>query len=52
MASVIANEFTEATGDLHISALMAIGAVLMVTTLVVNVIARWLVWRVARRGQI
>jgi phosphate transport system permease protein len=51
MASVIANEFTEATGDLHISALMAIGAVLMVTTLVVNVIARWLVWRVARQGQ-
>ncbi len=51
MASVIANQFTEATGDLHISALMAVGAVLMITTLLVNIIARWLVWRVARRGQ-
>lgn len=51
MASVIANEFTEATGDLHISALMAVGAVLMVTTLLVNIIARWLVWRVARQRQ-
>ncbi|MEW5917933.1 MAG: phosphate ABC transporter permease subunit PstC [Gemmatimonadota bacterium] len=51
MASVIANEFAEATGDMHIAALMAVGAVLMVTTLLVNVIARWLVWRVARQGQ-
>jgi phosphate transport system permease protein len=51
MASIIANEFAEATGDLHIAALMAVGAVLMVTTLIVNIIARWLVWRVARQGQ-
>jgi len=50
MASVIANEFTEATSDMHISALMAIGCVLFVTTLVVNVIARWLVWRVSSEG--
>ncbi|MGH7714131.1 MAG: phosphate ABC transporter permease subunit PstC [Gemmatimonadaceae bacterium] len=51
MASVIANEFTEATGDLHIAALMAVGAVLMLTTLIVNFIARWLVWRVAREAR-
>ena len=48
MASLIANEFSEATDDLHLSALMAVGFVLFVVTLVVNGIARWLVWRVAR----
>lgn len=48
MASVIANEFTEATDDLHLSALMAIGAVLLIITIIVNAIARWLVWRVSR----
>jgi phosphate transport system permease protein len=48
MASLIANEFSEATGDLHLSALMAVGLVLFVITLIVNAIARWLVWRVSR----
>ncbi|MEP6492969.1 MAG: phosphate ABC transporter permease subunit PstC [bacterium] len=48
MASVIANEFSEATNDLHISALMAVGAVLFLLTIVVNMIARWLVWRMGR----
>jgi phosphate transport system permease protein len=48
MASLIANEFTEATNDLHLSALMAVGATLLVITLVVNAFARWLVWRVGR----
>lgn len=48
LASVIANEFAEATNELHTSALMACGAVLLVVTLVVNSIARWLVWSVAR----
>lgn len=47
MASLIANEFSEATSDLHLSALMAVGAVLFAITIVVNAIARWLVWRVA-----
>lgn len=50
MASLIANEFTEATDDLHLSALMAVGAVLLVITLIVNAIARWLVWRVSREA--
>src|SRR5215207_2217856 len=45
MASLIANEFSEATTDLHLSALMAVGFVLFVITLVVNAIARWLVWQ-------
>ena len=48
MASLIANEFSEATGDLHLSALMAIGFVLLLVTFFVNAIARWLVWQTAR----
>lgn len=50
MASLIANEFSEATSDAHLSALMAVGAVLFVVTLIVNALARWLVWRVTRGG--
>ena len=46
MASLIANEFSEATNDIHLSALMAVGFVLFLITLTVNAIARWLVWRV------
>ena len=48
MASLIANEFSEATNDLHLSALMAVGAALFVITLIVNGVARWLVWSVSR----
>jgi phosphate transport system permease protein len=48
MASIIANEFSEASGA-HVSALMAIGASLLVITLIVNIIARWLVSRVGAR---
>lgn len=51
MASLIANEFSEASGDLHLSALMAVGFVLLLLTLVVNAIARWLVWQVGRRAE-
>ena len=48
MASLIANEFQEATGDLHLSALMAVGFSLLVVTFIVNALARWLVWQTAR----
>lgn len=51
LASLIANEFSEATNDLHLSALMAAGAVLLAITLIVNMAARWLVWRVQRSGR-
>lgn len=51
MASVIANEFTEATGDLYLSALSEIGFLLFAVTLILNIIARTLVWRVARLPQ-
>ncbi len=47
MAAAIANEFAEATDDLHISALMAVGFVLFLVTVLVNVAARLLVRRVA-----
>lgn len=52
MASLIANEFSEATNDLHLSALMAVGFTLLLVTLVVNGIARWLVWRVSRERMV
>lgn len=46
MASVIANEFTEATSDLYLAALVEIGLLLFVVTVVVNALARVLVWKV------
>jgi phosphate transport system permease protein len=46
MASVIANEFTEATSDLYVSALVEIGLVLLGVTIIVNALARLLVWSV------
>ncbi len=48
MASVIANEFTEATGQLYVSALAEIGLLLFVVTVLLNIVARVLVWRVGR----
>jgi phosphate transport system permease protein len=50
MASLIANEFSEATSDTHLSALMGVGAVLFGVTLIVNALARYLVWRVTKGG--
>jgi phosphate transport system permease protein len=46
MASVLANEFTEATSDMYLSALIAVGLLLLVVTIVVNALARVLVWSV------
>jgi phosphate transport system permease protein len=45
IASKIAGEFAEATSELHIAALVELGLVLFGVTLVINVIARLLVWR-------
>jgi phosphate transport system permease protein len=45
MASVIANEFAEATYDLYLGALIEIGLVLFLVTLVMNALARLLVWK-------
>jgi len=49
MASIIANEFAEAVTKLHSQALIEVGLILFVMTLVLNVVARFLVWSVARR---
>ena len=46
MASVLANEFTEATSDLYVSALVEVGLLLLVVTIAVNGLARLLVWSV------
>jgi phosphate transport system permease protein len=46
MASVLANEFTEATSDLYVSALVEIGLLLLLVTVVVNGFAKLLVWSV------
>jgi phosphate transport system permease protein len=48
MASVIANEFAEATGDLYLSALMEIGLALFMVTIIVNILAGLMVWTVTR----
>jgi phosphate transport system permease protein len=48
MASVIANEFTEATGQLYLSALAEVGLLLFGVTVVLNIFARILVWRVGK----
>ncbi len=48
MASVLANEFSEATGDVYLSALIEIGLALFLVTIVVNALARFLVWSVTR----
>jgi phosphate transport system permease protein len=48
MASVIANEFTEATGQLYLAALAEVGLLLFGVTVALNVFARLLVWRVGK----
>jgi len=48
MASVIANEFSEATDNLYLSALVEIGLVLLIVTVIVNACARLLVWSITR----
>ncbi len=49
MASLIANEFTEATEPFHLSALVAVGVLLLVVAIVVNLAARLLVRSVGRQ---
>jgi phosphate transport system permease protein len=48
MAAVIANEFAEAADSLHLSALVEIGLVLFIITLLVNSLSRLLIWSMAR----
>lgn len=51
MASVLANEFTEATTDLYISALVEIALLLFIITIILNALARLVVWSVTRKFQ-
>ena len=51
MAAVIANEFAEAADDLHLHALVEIGLVLFIITLVINAISRAFIWSLGRQGK-
>jgi phosphate transport system permease protein len=48
MAAIIANELLEATYDLYISALINVGLILLFVTLIINILARLIVWRTLR----
>jgi phosphate transport system permease protein len=50
MAAAIANEFAEATSDIHLAALTYVGLALFVVTLLVNAGARLLIWQLARKS--
>lgn len=50
IAAVIANEFTEATGDLYLSALVELGLVLFGVTFILNGLARLLIVATSRKG--
>ncbi len=49
MASVLANEFTEATSNLYLNALIELGLVLFAITIIINILAHLLVWGVERK---
>ncbi|MDR3627669.1 MAG: phosphate ABC transporter permease subunit PstC [Ignavibacteriaceae bacterium] len=49
MASVLANEFTEATSDLYMNALIELALVLFVITIIINMFAQLLVWSMNRK---
>ncbi len=50
IAAILANEFTEATGDLYLQSLVALGLVLFLLTIVINAVARLLIIATTRRG--
>jgi len=51
IASVIANEFTEATGDLYLSALIEMCLILFIVTFIVTALAKLLILSVSRKTQ-
>ncbi len=51
IAAVIANEFTEATSDMHISTLIELGLVLFALTILINAVARLLLVTTVRKGE-
>lgn len=50
MASLIANEYAEATSDIHLAALAEVGLILFVVTFIINAIARLFIRRVSGKG--
>jgi phosphate transport system permease protein len=50
IAAVIANEFTEATGDLYLQSLIELGLVLFLLTFVLNGVARLMIIATSQRG--
>ena len=50
LASVLANEFSEATTDLYISSLVQVALILFVITIIVNGIARLMLWSMVRNA--
>jgi phosphate transport system permease protein len=50
MAAVIANEFTEAAGELYLDALVEIGLVLFTITIIINIVSQLLIWSVSERA--
>ena len=48
LASVLANEFAEATTDIYLSSLIEIGLVLFLVSIIVNILARILIWSVTK----
>jgi phosphate transport system permease protein len=50
IAAVIANEFTEATGDLYLQSLIELGLVLFLLTFILNGLARLLILVTSKRG--
>ncbi len=48
LSSIIANEFNEASGDFHLSALIGLGLVLFIMTLFINVISIFIVSKVTK----
>ena len=51
ISATIANEFTEAVGDLYTSSLVLLGLILFVITLIVLAVARYLLWRLEQRAK-
>jgi phosphate transport system permease protein len=50
IAAVIANEFTEATGDLYLQSLIGLGLVLFLLTFILNGMARLLIVLTTQKG--
>jgi len=50
MAAVIANEFTEAADELYLHALIEIGLLLFIITIVINALSRLLIWSMKKRS--